>query len=139
MHTCPVCGGPDAPEEMANGLVAKPIPGTKLQLGPYWYILPSMLLEDVKACIRDGSFKAFSDLRSTTDDGIWSEAGIKTFDAVQHMAYLSLKRNYPGITKDEVVALIDLAQYGPVQGAILEMNRMEARPTTAAPATATAS
>ena len=125
----------------APGLCDKPVPGTELQIGYYSYTTPAMLLDDVVECVTTGVFDTIAKYQAASRErdagqmiGLFSPIGVEFIHAVQRLAYLSLKRNYPGLTPEDVAQLIDLSNMGPIQLAIFRMNRLEVRPTEAAPA-----
>ncbi len=119
-------------EQLADGCIPTPIRGSrKVQLGLATYLVPPLLLRDAVAAFTDGTFdlaaQAAGDPRAMTP-----AKAAQSFQAMLRLGYLSLKRNYPALTVEQVEELIDMGNLPEMQQAMYALNRVEMRPTPAA-------
>ena len=114
------------------GIVEDVIPGTELQLGPYMFTVPPLLLIDLKRVIKEGLVDKMAGAENlqTSESSDAFEDGL---DAILKVTLLSLRRNYPKIQCEELEAILDVGNVQSVVGEVLKLNNLAVRPTTAAP------
>lgn len=103
---------------MTNGSkyapVAGKIPGRALNLGGVEFTLPPLNLDGVQA---------FEPLQKRVAEVRADGAGLpELFGVVADALMLSLGRNYPDLTREEVLALLDLGNFLPAMDALAEVS-----------------
>lgn len=109
-----------------------PIEGLDVRLGYYTYVVPALLLCDLKQALKR---KLFEQVKGGVDTSFFTEESI---DATLTLLHWSLRRNYPSLTMEDIEQIVDVASLEDAAKAIWTGNKLTARPTPAAPATAPA-
>ena len=107
------------------GLKEKPVPGTTVELSGFSFQVPPLLLRDARQAFADGIF-----------DSLFKDGALtpERMDAANWVLLKSIQRNYPNFSQHDLDEVLDVGNIAEIVKAVMGVNRLEARPTMAAPA-----